>query len=194
MEDSGNHPFHLRKDIDKHLDSLLEQDIIEKVKGIPTTWLSETVNVKKEGSKDIRMCIDMKAANTAIQSEKYEMPNIENLIYKATGMKVFNKIDLMSAFQQIELDTESIYISCFRTHRGIFQYNRLFFGIKSAPEIFHHKIQEVLEGIENTINATDDILIMGKDEKDSERNVDLVLSRFKTNGLTVNPACSTRKK
>ena len=82
-----NHPFHLRKDIDKHLDSLLEQDIIEEVKGIPTTWLSETVNVKKEGSKDIRMCIDMKAANTAIQSEKYEMPNIENLIYKATGMK-----------------------------------------------------------------------------------------------------------
>ncbi len=135
--------------------------------GEPTEWLSETVNVPKEETKEIRICIDMKAAKTAIKREQFEMQNLENLIYKANGMKFFNKIDLKAAFQQIELHPSSRYISCFRTHDGIYQYKRLFYGIKSVPEIFHHKIAKTIEGIDTAINATDDILIMGKNEDEN---------------------------
>jgi hypothetical protein len=77
-----HNPFHLRKDIDKQIKLLLGQDIIKETNGEHTEWLSETVNVP--------ICIDMKAANTAIRSEQFEMPNIENLIYKANGMNFFN--------------------------------------------------------------------------------------------------------
>ena len=45
----------------------------------------------------------MKAANTAIKRERYEMPNIEDIIYKANKTQVYSKIDLMSAYEQIEL-------------------------------------------------------------------------------------------
>jgi transposase InsO family protein len=103
-------------------------------------------------------------------------------------MKKFNKIDFMSAFQQIELNPDCRHISSFRTHLGIFRFKRLFFGIKSAPEIFHHKIAKILEGTNSTINATDDILTMGKDDEESTKNVDEVLRRLAAHGLTVNPA------
>jgi hypothetical protein len=48
------------------------------------------------------------------------------------------------------------------SHDGIYQYKRLFYDIKSASEIFHHKIGKIIDGIVTAINATDDILIMGK--------------------------------
>ena len=182
-----NHPFHLRQAIEKQIKLMLEQGIIEEVIGEPTSWLSETVNVKKRDSNEIRICVDMKAANQAISREQFEMPNVENLIYKANGMKKFNKLDLIAAFQQIELHPDSRHISSFRTHLGIFRFTRLFFGIKSAPEIFHHKITKILEGANATINATDDILIMGRDEIESAKNVEEVLRRLEANGLTVNP-------
>ena len=61
------------------------------------------------------------------------MPDVENIIYTANGMKFYNKIDLNSAFQQIKLNSTCRYITRFRTHRGIFQSKRLIFGVNSAP-------------------------------------------------------------
>ena len=53
----------------------------------------------------------MKAANKAIKREKYQMPTIETIIQKSRGMMFFNKLDLLSAFQQIELHPDCRYIS-----------------------------------------------------------------------------------
>ena len=183
-----HHPIHLQKQIEEEIQNLLDQDIIEKVENKPTEWLSEIVTVKKKDSDAIRICTDMKAANRAIKRENYQMPTIESIIQKSNGMKYFNKFDLVSAFQQIQLDSECRYISRFRTPKDIYQYKRLFFGINAASEIFHHKISECLEGLQSTQNAIDDILVMGKTKEESARNVDLFLNRLKEKGLTVNAA------
>ena len=98
-----NKPFHLRKAIDKEIERKLKAGIIEEVVGEPTLWLSETVVVPKEGTNKVRLCTDMTAANTAIKREKYEMPDVEHIIYEANGMEVFRRIDLTSAFEQVEL-------------------------------------------------------------------------------------------
>ncbi|CAF1025218.1 unnamed protein product, partial [Brachionus calyciflorus] len=180
-------PFHLREAIDKQIQSKLEQDLIEEVVGEPTDWLSETVVTAKKGTSEIRICTDMKAANKAIKRERYEMPNAEDIIYKTNGMKVFSLVDLISAFEQIELHPKSRYISRFRTHKGIFQNKRLFFGISAAPEIFHQILSKILEGIVNCQNAIDDILIMTVDESENYDVVNKVLQILLEHGLTVNP-------
>ena len=66
------------------------------------------------------------------------------------------------------------------------QYKRLFFGINSASEIFHNKLAEILEGLEGTINAIDDILIMGKNQTEHDKNVEATLKRLEEHGFTVN--------
>lgn len=181
-----NKPFHLRKAIDEQIKLKLSQEIIEEVIGEPTDWLSETVIIPKHDSKEIRLCTDMKAANSAIKRERYQMPNIEDIIYKSNGMEIYSKIDLRSAFEQIELDPECRYISRFRTHNGIYQHKRLFFGINSAPEIFHNFLSRLLNGIEGVQNAVDDILVMGKDGKENYDRVEQVLKRLEIHGLTAN--------
>ena len=51
-----NTPFHLRKLVEKQIEQLIKEDIIEEVKG-PTPWVSPIViDHKKDG--DIRICTD----------------------------------------------------------------------------------------------------------------------------------------
>ncbi|CAF0913527.1 unnamed protein product [Brachionus calyciflorus] len=173
--------------IDKSIKPLkLENDIIEEVENDPTSWLSETVKIPKKGTNEIRLCIDTTAVNKAILSEKYEMPTAEDFIYAANGMKFFSKADLNSAFEQFKLSKRCRYISRFRTHKGIFQYKRLFFGIKCAPEIFHKEIRKILEGIPCQFNASDDIMMMGKTLEEHNATVLAVFERLESKGLTVN--------
>lgn len=91
--------------------------------------------------------------------------------------KQFNKLDLVQALTQVELHPESRYISCFRTHRSIYRYKRLVFGLNFAPEIFHHEIQKRPIGIETAVNETYDILVMGENIDDSNTQVRKVLQR-----------------
>ena len=110
------------------------------------------------------MCTDMKPANTAINRERFEMPNLENIIHKANNMKWFAKIDLSKAFEQISLHKDSRYISRSRTHIGIFQHKLLFYRKNTAPEIFHELIRKLLNGKPNAQNETDDFLCMSETE------------------------------
>ena len=73
---------------------------------------------------------------------------------------VFSKIDLKCGFHQIELE-ESRSITTFATHRGLFGYKCLMFGITSAPETYQRIIQQVLQGCEGAHNIADDIIIHG---------------------------------
>jgi hypothetical protein len=93
-----NHPYHLKAAIEDEIQRLLDEDIIEEIRNEPSEWLSETVNIPKEGTNKVRICIDMKAENRAVIREKYLMPDVDNIIYKANGMKLFNKIDYNRAF------------------------------------------------------------------------------------------------
>ena len=50
------------------------------------------------------------------------------------------------------------------THKGLFQFSRLGFGVSSAPSIFH--MDEIVKGLPNVQTFLDDHLIGGKTEED----------------------------
>ena len=81
-------PFHIRKNVEKELQYLEENDIIEKVEG-PTPWISPIVAAPKPKQPDkIRICVDMRQANTAIQRERHLMPTVDDMINDLNGSKV----------------------------------------------------------------------------------------------------------
>ena len=51
------------------------------------------------------------------------------------------------------------------THRGLFRYNRLPYGISSLPGIFQETMKSLLQGIPNVVVYLDDILITGSIEE-----------------------------
>ena len=80
----------------------------------------------------------MKLANKAIKREIYQMPSIDHIISKVNNMKIFTKLDLKSAFHQIELDPDSRRISRFRTASSIYDTRDYFSEITIQEIIFRH--------------------------------------------------------
>jgi hypothetical protein len=120
-------PILMQKQVDTELERLLELGVIEPVSK-PPTWVNPIVVVPKDGN-NIRMCVDMRAPNSAIIREPYQIPTLEELLHEFNGCTVFSKLDLNKGYHQIELAEESRDLTAFATHKGIFRYTRLLFGM-----------------------------------------------------------------
>ena len=177
-------PFGLREEVDKKLDELLKEDII-KVHSGHTEWVSSLVVVPKPDG-DIRICVDMRRANEAIERERHPIPTIEEVLHDLNGSTVFSKLDLKSGFHQVELDPESRLITTFITHRGLFRYKRLMFGITSAPEKYQKIVNDALIGCKGVKNIADDLIIHGCGIQEHDEKLLAVLRCLRKCGLTLN--------
>ena len=101
--------------------------MIKDVTGEPTHWLNPLVIVPKVDKGDnIRVCIDMREANKAITPVRYPTPKVEDLLVKLKVSAVFSKLDLVSAFHQIELNESSRYMTTFQSDTKIKRFNVIF--------------------------------------------------------------------
>ena len=69
---------------------------------------------------------------------------------------------------------------------GRYCFNKLLFGISSAPELFQHKMKEILLGLPGVVCQVDDILIFGQNQEEHER-LEAVLKRIEAANGTLNP-------
>ena len=177
-------PFSLQEPVERKLSELLAQDIIEKVSG-PTPWVSPVVCAPKKNG-DIRLCVDMRRANAAVIRERHPMPTLDDVLHEMNGANVFSKLDLAQSFHQIELEESSRSITTFVTHKGLYRYKRLMFGISCAPEMHQRVIQQVLEGCEGARNIADDIIVYASTTEQHDQRLDEVLRRLQEAGLKLN--------
>ncbi|KAK3773161.1 hypothetical protein RRG08_013748 [Elysia crispata] len=144
-------PFSLRENVESKLEELERMDVIEKVES-PSQWVSPVIVVPKPGGKDVRLVVDMRA----VMRERHPIPTVDEVLHDMNGAKVFSKLDLKYGYHQIELDPDSREITTFVTHKGLFRYKRLIFGINAASEKFQNIISQVLQGCEGAQNISDD--------------------------------------
>ena len=99
-------PFHFRKKLEKEIATMLKDDIIEEINMESTPWVSSIVTPSKKNG-DVRICVDMRMANKAIERERHAMPTIDELIHDLNGSNVFSKMDLKAGYNQLVLEEES---------------------------------------------------------------------------------------
>ena len=174
-------PFVYRDKIEKELDRLVQQGIISPVRF--SKWAAPIVPVlKKCGS--IRLCGDYKlTANTASPVDVYPLPIIEELFNDLSGGKQFTKLDLAQAYLQLPLSDSSKPLTTINTHKGLFQFNRMPFGISSAPAIFQRTMDNLLKGLTHVTVYLDDIVVTGSTEEEHLRNLEEVLRRLTEAGV-----------
>ena len=103
-----------------------------------------------------------------------------------SGAVKYSKIDLKAGYHQIPLEKSSRSITTFITHRGLFRYKRLPFGINSASEVFQHAIANAIRGIEGVRNIADDIIVWGSTQQEHDMRLEQLIARLDECGLTVN--------
>lgn len=177
-------PYAFRKDIEDQLKDLVEQNILTKTD--VTDWGTPLVPILKPDGK-IRICADYKITiNPWLKETNHPLPRIQDLLIKLADGKIFSKIDLASAYNQLELDDESKKLVVWSTHIGNFIMNRLPFGIKPATGIFQRELEKVIGNIPGVVNFLDDIVISAPDMQIHNERLKCVLERLRLNGLRVN--------
>ena len=174
-------PFALRSKVESELSRLERAGVIEPVQF--STWAAPIGPVlKQDGS--LRICGDYKVTvNRAAKTDCFPLPRIDDLFASLSGGKAFSKLDLAHAYQQLQLDEDSKKLVVINTHKGLFRYNRLPFGVSAAPAIFQRTIEGVLQGIPNVCVYLDDILITGQNAKEQLENLRKVLSHLEEAGM-----------
>ena len=76
-------------------------------------------------------------------------------------------MDLAHAYMQVPLEDTSKALTTINTHKGLYQYNRLPFGISSEPAIFQWTMETILRDILQVFVYIDDILVTGGTERES---------------------------
>ena len=174
-------PYALKAKVEKELDRLQSEGIISPVEF--TEWAAPIVpEVKQDGS--VRICGDYKCTVNQVSTlDNYPIPKTEDLLATLGGGNKFTKLDMSQAYQQLLLDEESKKFTTINTHKGLYQYNRLPFGVSSAPGISQRTMENLLQGIPHVVVRVDDILVSGKDDPDHLANLGTVLSRLSNAGL-----------
>ena len=174
-------PYALRARVEEELKRLETAGIIEPVSY--SDWAAPVVPVVK-GDGNIRLCGDYKVTINRVASlEKYPLPRIEDVISSLGKGKVFTKLDLANAYLQVELEQESKKYVTISTHKGLFQYSRLPFGVASAPAIFQHTMENILQGIPDVLVYLDDILVAGSSEAEHMQLLEIVLAKLENAGI-----------
>ncbi|CAC5397392.1 unnamed protein product [Mytilus coruscus] len=150
-------PYALRPKVEQELDRLEEEGIIIKV---PTSeWATPIVPVVKK-SGGVRICGDFKVTtNQQLQVDQYPLPRIDDIFASLSGGEKFSKIDLRRAYLQLQMNEESKKYLTINTHRGLYQYNRMLFGVASAPAIWQRTIDHILQGLTGVQCILDDMVV-----------------------------------
>ena len=124
--------------------------------------------------------------NPVLKVDQYTLPKIEDIFPQLARGHQFTKLDLTQAYLQLPVHENSKELVTINTHKGIYRYNRMPFGIASAPAMCQRTIEEVLQGITGVQVMLDDMIITGKDDQEHLQNLDEVLARLEEYGLRLN--------
>ena len=177
-------PLPLRSKVQEELSKMESLGVISRVDQ-PTPWCAGMVAVPKK-SGAIRICVDLKHLNEDVLREVHPLPKVDDTLAQLTGATVFSKLDANSGFWQIPLSHNSRLLTTFITPFGRFCFNKLPFGISSAPEHFQRRMNDILAEMEGVLCHMDDVLIFGSTAAEHDARLNEVLRRVEAAGATLN--------
>uniref|UniRef100_A0A914WLJ4 Reverse transcriptase domain-containing protein n=1 Tax=Plectus sambesii TaxID=2011161 RepID=A0A914WLJ4_9BILA len=174
-------PFAVYEAVNNEIDRWEKMGIIQPVNH--SEWAAPIVIAPKPGG-EIRLCADFSTGlNQAIDFYQYPLPRPEELYQKLNGGVIFSKIDFSEAYLQVELDDDSKRLVVINTHKGLYRFNRLLFGVSSAPAIFQQIMEKMLTGIPGVGAYLDDLIICGSSQREHIQRLRQVLQRISKFGF-----------
>ena len=145
-------PFALQAKVDEEIDRLVKEDVLRPVE--QSAWTAPVVVVRK-GDGSIRLCGDYKVTiNPCLENNQYATPNAQDLFATLAGGRKFTRLDLKQAYLQMEVEPESQPYLTINTRKGLFTFNRMPFGIRTAPSIWQKAMDMILTGIPGVYRIT----------------------------------------
>ena len=175
-----------REIIDNQIDEMLAGDQIECS---DSPWCSPVVLVQKK-DKSYRFCIDYRKLNNVTVKDSFPIANLNDCLDALSGSQWFSTLDLASGYWQCEVEESDRHNTAFITHRGLYQFKVLPFGLTNSPPTFQHLMEKVLKGLtwDKVLVYLDDIVVLAKDGFDEAiSNLQCVFDRLRIANLKLKP-------
>ncbi len=170
--------------MDEQIDQWFSQGVIEASK---SPWSAPVVIVYRNNKA--RFCVDYRKLNALTIPDEFPLPRQTEIMGALSGAQVLSTLDALSGFTQIELTEEDREKTAFRTHRGLFQFQRMPFGLRNGPSIFQRIMQNILAPYLWLFSLVyiDDVVVYSKTYEDHIEHLDKVLEAIENTGLTLSP-------
>lgn len=157
-------------------------------------WASALHLVPKKGN-GWRPCGDYRALNARTIPDRYPVRHIEDYAHRLAGSKIFTKIDLVKAYNQIPVYVDDICKTAVTCPFGMFEFPFMPFGLRNAAQTFQRFLDEVLRDLDFVYSYIDDVLIYSKDAEQHLEHLRQVFDRFQEYGMLINESkCSFGQK
>ena len=176
-------PARYKEEVEAQIQSMLDNNIIEPSS---SPWMSPAVFVKKK-TGDIRLCVDYRALNKRTTRDAYPLPLPDEVQDRLAGSSIFSTLDLQSGYWQLPVNPSDKEKTAFfpGPGMGLFQFNRMPFGLTGAPSSFQRFMDKIFQGLSFVSIYLDDILIHSPDEEAHKTHLQEVFSRLSEAGVTL---------
>ena len=170
-----------RELVEEEISRMLELGVLE-----PSTsaWASPLVLIPKKDGK-ARFCIDYRKLNGVTKKDAYPLPRIDETLELLKGSNYFCTLDLASGYWQLELGAVDREKTAVITHKGLFQFTVLPFGLCNAPSTFERFMEAMLGALVGQVCLVyiDDVIVFGDTAELCLQNLDKVLGAIQETGL-----------
>ena len=115
-------------------------------------WASRVLQVtKRDGSK--RFVVDYRQLNEVIRIDSYPMPNAKDILDRICNHSYFSFVDGASAYWSIEVEESDRYKTAFVTQRGLYEMNRMPFGLVNSQASYQRLMDQTLKHVKRAARS-----------------------------------------
>lgn len=154
-------PPNLYAELQTLLKNMLDSGVVRESS---SPWATPIVLVwKKDGSW--RFCVDYWKLNSFTHKNAYPLPCIEESLTSLKAAKWYTTLDLASGYWQVEMDPVDREKTAFTTPFGLYEFNRMSFGLCNTPATFQRLMQRCLGNMVNDslLIYLDDVVVFSPD-------------------------------
>lgn len=167
------------------LQSMLDGGI---VKESSSPWAAPVVLVReKDGSW--RFCVDYRKLNAVTHKDSFPLPRIEETLTILKQAAWYSTLDLVSGYWQVEVDPRNKEKTAFTTPMGLFEFERMPFGLCNAPATCQRLMQRCLGGQvhDYLLIYLDDVIVYSPTFDLHLEHLEQVLKKLEEHGLKLHP-------
>jgi len=131
-------------EIEKEVNKLIEVGVIREVKY--PMWIVNVIPVRKKNWQ-LHICVDFRDLNEACLKDDFLLPVTKLMINLTIGHEALSFMDCIVGYNQIQMAPEDQEATTFHTHKGLFCYKVVPFGLKNVVATYHRAMQTIFDNM-----------------------------------------------
>jgi len=127
-----------REALEEHIEELVRLNVLRKIGHNEVVEITTPVIIAWHNGKS-RMVGDFRALNTYTAADRYPIPKISETLTNLAKARYLTSMDVLKGFHQNVIEESCRKFLRIILHKGIYEYQRMPFGIKNAPSHFQIK-------------------------------------------------------